>query len=58
VRELVPASLRIIWARDPKTKLRVFHVLVRRPATLRFPLGLEDPSLRLGMRSVMKSVAA
>jgi hypothetical protein len=58
VRKRIPASLRVIWQYDPKTKLRVFHVLVRRPPSRCYPLGLEDPSLKLGMRSVRSSVAA
>jgi hypothetical protein len=58
VREGVRASLRVIWMRDPRTGLRVFHVIVRRPPSMRYPLGLEDPSAKLGMRSVRRSVAA
>lgn len=58
VRKGIPASLRVIWQYDPKTKLRIFHVLVRRPVCRVYPLGLEDPSLKLGMRSVRSSVAA
>jgi hypothetical protein len=58
VRKGVPASLRVIWQHDPKSKLRVFHVLVRRPPCRAYPLGIEDPSLKLGMRSVRRSVSA
>lgn len=58
VRHGIPASLIVLWMRDPKTKLRVFHVIVRRPVSLRYPYGLEDPSAKLGMRSVMKSVSS
>lgn len=66
-----PATLRVEWQVDEARKIRIFHVLVRRP-DLKFapiPRGtrifkrdargvLEDPSAALGMYDVQSSVAA
>jgi hypothetical protein len=67
----VPATLRVEWQIDEARKLRIFHVLVRRPDLMfaQLPMGsrvfkrdprgvLECPSAALGMYSVSDSVAA
>lgn len=66
-----PATLRVEWQVDEARKIRIFHVLVRRPDLMyaRVPPGsrvfkrdvrgvLEDPSAALGMYDVIDSVAA
>lgn len=41
-----PAKIRVQWKRDARTGQKLFHILVRRADG-----SIEDPSLKLGMRS-------